>query len=175
MLLWINGTFGVGKTTTARAIRENAPHWRLFDPEWVGYLLREHLRDLPVDDFQDISSWRRLVPTVAAAIRSEAPTPHLLAVQAVLRPDYWAEIRAGLDAEGFDVFHVLLDAGESELRARIAADEVELGAEQWRLDHVDRYLAARSVISATADLVVDTTHIDAQEAATRILQALPLS
>ena len=40
MILWLNGAFGVGKTTTSRAIRERAPTWRSFDPEQVGMLLQ---------------------------------------------------------------------------------------------------------------------------------------
>jgi broad-specificity NMP kinase len=33
MLVWINGTFGVGKTTTAKALTDRLPGHRLFDPE----------------------------------------------------------------------------------------------------------------------------------------------
>lgn len=172
MLLWINGTFGAGKTTTANAIRTAAPSWRMFDPEWVGYLLREHLRDLPVEDFQDIASWRRLVPIVAAALRDEAPTPDLMAVQTVLREDYWTEIRGGLEAVGFEVFHVLLHADEDTLRGRIAADEVDRDAAPWRLDHLAAFAAARPWMTAAADLVIDTTAVDATEAADQILGAL---
>lgn len=172
MLLWINGTFGAGKTTTAHAVRAAEPAWRTFDPEWVGYLLREHLRDIPVDDFQDIASWRRLVPTVAAAIRDESRTPDLMAVQTVLRQDYWTEIRSGLESVGFEVFHVLLDADEDSLRARIAADDVERDAAQWRLDHLAAYAIARPWMTAASDLVVDTTTTDAQGVADRILAAL---
>ncbi len=52
MILWLNGTFGVGETTTAALIRQREPSWRLFDPEWVGYMLRAHLSDLEFRDFQ---------------------------------------------------------------------------------------------------------------------------
>jgi hypothetical protein len=53
MHVWVNGTFGVGKTTTATRMRELAPAWRVFDPEWVGYMLRANLGDLTFSDFQD--------------------------------------------------------------------------------------------------------------------------
>lgn len=49
MILWLNGPFGVGKTTTANAIRQQEPIWRLFDPEGVGYMLRASLGDLGAD------------------------------------------------------------------------------------------------------------------------------
>jgi hypothetical protein len=56
VILWMNGSFGVGKTTAANLIREREPLWRLFDPEWVGSMLRANLRDL---DFDDSSSCHR--------------------------------------------------------------------------------------------------------------------
>ena len=44
-MIWINGTFGVGKTTTAEALVEAEPALRLFDPEAVGYMLMHVLKD----------------------------------------------------------------------------------------------------------------------------------
>lgn len=37
----------------------------MFDPERVGYMLRENLADFPVRDFRDWESWRILTPIVA--------------------------------------------------------------------------------------------------------------
>jgi adenylate kinase family enzyme len=45
MIIWLNGTFGAGKTTTARELVATTPGARLFDPELVGYLLRAILPD----------------------------------------------------------------------------------------------------------------------------------
>ena len=39
MIIWLNGTFGAGKTTTARQLVQRLANTRLFDPELVGYLL----------------------------------------------------------------------------------------------------------------------------------------
>ncbi len=68
MIVWINGPFGEGKNRTAELIREREPAWRLFDPEWVGYMLRANLAGPDVHDFQDILPWRALVPSVAHEI-----------------------------------------------------------------------------------------------------------
>jgi hypothetical protein len=45
VIVWVNGTFGVGKTTTATQLVSLSPELRLFDPEWVGYLLMNNLSD----------------------------------------------------------------------------------------------------------------------------------
>ncbi len=51
MTIWINGTFGVGKTTTGKALVEAKPTLRLFDPEAVGYMLMDSLKDQTFSDF----------------------------------------------------------------------------------------------------------------------------
>ncbi len=170
MIVWINGTFGVGKTTTAREIAKRSDRWRLFDPEHVGYLLTAHLSDFEFDDFQDLPPWRRLVPIVAKELIDETGDD-LLAVQTVLVEEYWRQLRAGLEERRIKVLHVVLDADEATLRARILDDEVEREAEQWRLDHVGTFAAARPWLLESADLVVDTTQLSATEAALDICAA----
>lgn len=171
VILWVNGTFGVGKTTTANVIRERDSKWRVFDPEWVGYMLRANLGDLDVADFQELPPWRSLVPQVAHEI-SSLTGDSLVTVQSVLVETYWNELRKGFAERQLDVFHVLLDAQADTLHARITSDQVEGGAERWRLDHIAAYESARPWMTACADLVVDTTRLTAAEAALRIMEAL---
>lgn len=141
MIIWINGPFGVGKTTTARLASELSG-WRVFDPEHVGYLLAGNLRDRDFDDFQDLPPWRRLVPVVADEIFRYTDSNAMLAVQTVLVEAYWSELLAGLSKRGLSVFHVVLDAAEDVLRGRIETDEEEQQAVQWRLNHLARYQPA---------------------------------
>jgi hypothetical protein len=171
VVLWINGTFGVGKTTAAHLIRERKPSWRLFDPEWVGYMLRANLGDVPCDDFQDLPPWRTLVPQVAHEI-ALLTGDNLLATQTVLVEEYWDELRRGFTAHGMKVFHVVLDADQVTLRARIMADGADRGAAPWRLDHLDTYDSARAWMTSSADLVVDTAGLTAAETASLVGDAL---
>ena len=76
--MWLNGTFGVGKTTTSANLEERLDGFRQFDPEWVGFMLANNLTDHPVTDFQQYPSWRRLVPVVADEI-VHATGQHLVA------------------------------------------------------------------------------------------------
>ena len=171
MIVWINGPFGGGKTTTARIVTERIARLRAFDPEWVGYLLRDHLRDQEIDDFQDLPSWRRLVPIVAAELH-RTTGDSLVAVQTVLNQQYWNELSLGLDLADLALVHVVLDVDEGTLRSRIDADEVELGAAGWRHDHVPAFLAAREWLIGTADLVIDTAGLAPDQVADRIVERL---
>ena len=55
MILWLNGTFGAGKTTVSKELVRLLPQSRVSDSEEVGQMLRHALGDVPVGDFQE---WR---------------------------------------------------------------------------------------------------------------------
>ena len=171
MLLWLNGTFGAGKTTTARAVVARSESLRIFDAEHVGYMLMANLQGIEVSDFQDLSAWRKLVPIVARQLEV-ASGQQLVVVQTVLNRGYWAELRAGLAEEGIDVLHVVLDIERQELVRRIESDENDPGAMQWRLDHVQTFEDSRNWMLSDADLVVDVSVLSADEAADLIVRVL---
>jgi cytidylate kinase len=170
MMIWLNGPFGVGKTATAREIAARRPNLSLFDPETVGHMLMANLRGLSVADFQDLPAWRALVPKVASAVATEHGSD-LVAFQTVLVASCWAELRRGLDEARLPVFHVLLDASDAVLRQRIAVDDVERAAQGWRLDHVAAYVEAKPWLSSAADCVIDTSALNVEAVADRVLEA----
>src|SRR2546423_14068933 len=64
MIIMINGSFGVGKTTVARLLRDSFRGSMIFDPEWAGLVLMRlpkwiKLSGSGSDDFQHIELWRR--------------------------------------------------------------------------------------------------------------------
>jgi hypothetical protein len=170
VIIWLNGTFGAGKTTTARLLQAKSESLRVFDPEWVGYMLRANLADYPVADFRHWPSWRILTPLVADEL-TRFCGQSLVAPQTVLEEDYWDELMQGLAARGHDVLLVVLEAKEPVLRERIEVDEEEVGAKQWRLDHLTKYEDARPWLTARADLMVDTTHLLPQRVADLVWDA----
>jgi shikimate kinase len=171
MIIWLNGPFGVGKTTTATELATTLPNSRLFDAEMVGYLLRAILPDYEFSDFQELPPWRALVPVVTSEI-TRFTGQHLLATQSVLNQAYWNELHHGFARHALDVFHIVLRAGPQALAERINADQEDQQARQWRLDHISDYLAAQDWMQATADLVIDTTTLTASQAARSIHQAV---
>jgi RNase adaptor protein for sRNA GlmZ degradation len=172
VIVWLNGTFGVGKTTTGGHLSGGDDRLRHFDPEWVGYMLANNLPDHAVTDFQQYPSWRRLVPVVAHEI-SQFTGQHLVAAQSVLVEDYWREIVEGLAGLNHEVFHVLLDADAETLHARIDSDDREPARiRPWRHRHVDVFQSALNWLRPAADLVVDTVTFDALAASQQIRSAI---
>ncbi|MGQ0717993.1 MAG: hypothetical protein ACT4NP_11925 [Pseudonocardiales bacterium] len=94
MIVWLNGTFGVGKTTTAKALVALLPDSRIFDPERVGFMLGHVLTTEQVDDFQDWRPWRELVIATARQVLNYVGGT-LVVPQSVLVCQYWREIRDG--------------------------------------------------------------------------------
>lgn len=71
MIIMINGAFGVGKTSVAEALNKRLSNSMLYDPEEVGYMLRNILTEKimesaeDTDDFQDLKLWKTLTVEVA--------------------------------------------------------------------------------------------------------------
>lgn len=180
MIVWINGTFGVGKTSAARELLALLPGSALFDPELIGAGLRLMLPSeclAGVSDFQELPSWRRLVVDTAAALLSEAPGS-LVTPMTLLRQEHRDEIFGGLAARRIPVRHVLLHADETILRERIATLETS-GSEPavvsdrrgWRLNHLAAYHEALPWLTADAH-VIDTGSLTPRQAAERIARAV---
>jgi hypothetical protein len=105
---------------------------------------------------------------------SKSPQTFGAAVQTVLREACWRELVTRLATCDITVFHVVLDATEEALRARISSDRDEPSAMSWRLDHIGTYREARSWLLADADVVLDASQRGPTDIADAILAAIPL-
>jgi chloramphenicol 3-O-phosphotransferase len=169
VIIWLNGTFGSGKTSTAERLAALIPGCRVIDPETVGQLLRANLSDQYIFDFQDWAAWRPLVAATLVEI-SRMTGEHLIVPQTVLKREYLEQIFAPLRAAELEVFHVVLDAADAVLRTRL---ELSGEGNEWRLAHLDEYERARAWITEAADFVVDTAASTPAQIARRIVAAMP--
>jgi hypothetical protein len=170
MIVWLNGTFGAGKTTTSQKLTALLPDARIFDSETVGYMLQPVFADIPVRDFQDHPPWRTLVVETSAQILGYVGGT-LVIPQSVLVRSYWAELTAGLAKAGIPVRHFVLHADAEVLARRIEQDAVETAARQWRLDHLTDYAAALPWLREAGE-IVETVGVTPDEVAARIAAAV---
>lgn len=70
MIIWINGPFGAGKTTLAKRLRDRRSKSLIFDPEEIGFVVKETVPMPASGDYQDLPLWRGLT---IAAVRTEMP------------------------------------------------------------------------------------------------------
>jgi hypothetical protein len=170
MILFINGPFGVGKTSVARILVEKLPNAVLYDPELIGSILRRVLRPVKkADDFQDYALWRGLVVAVAHALRV-ASARTLVIPMTVWRRDYFDPMVAGLRRVDPALRCFRLTASEDELVRRISSDSEDAGAYGWRMSH------ARVCLGAYRDpafgVEVPTDGLAPPEVADRILKSV---
>jgi hypothetical protein len=137
MIVVINGSFGVGKTTVARLLREAFPGSAVYDPEWAGLALMRlprwvGLRGAGTDDFQDIELWRRL--TVAGVrLFGLFADGALIVPMTFSRRDYLDEVVAGLRRHDPATRVFCLRAGLPTVRGRLAGrgTKLEGPGSQW--------------------------------------------
>ena len=170
VIVWINGTHGVGKTTTSALVQQLVPGSRVFDAEKVGETLMDITPGLPAtENFQHWPPWRPLVVETARRVL-EYTGGTLVVPMTVLVEAYWREISAGLAEHAVPVRHFVLHADPQTLRARI--ERATPVPSPFRLRHVEPYAeAARTWLHREAE-VVDTTHLTPAQAAARIAGAL---
>ena len=170
MIIWLNGTHGVGKTTTSALVQRLIPDSRVFDAETLGEALMSVTPRLSeTDNFQHWPPWRPLVVETARRILDYTGGT-LVMPMTVLVESYWREINAGFAAHGIPVRHVVLHADQSTLRSRIEQDQ-ELGPSPFRLAHVEAYAdAARAWLHDDAT-VINTTNLTPFEVAKQVADA----
>ncbi|MFK0257897.1 AAA family ATPase [Streptomyces sp. NPDC090445] len=117
MIVWVNGAFGSGKSTLVEELRARWSEALVFDPEMIGFVLRE-IVEVPTGDFQDLRQWRRQVANMAAGLAEEYQRP-LLVPMTLVNPAYLGEIFDALNKAGANVHHFFLNVPEEVLLKRI--------------------------------------------------------
>lgn len=171
VIVWLNGTHGVGKTTTGALLQQLIPGSHVLDAEKVGETLMDIKPALPrTDNFQHWPPWRPLVVETARRVLDYTGGT-LVMPMTVLVEQYWREISAGLAAHELPVHHYVLHADQHVLRQRIQGDTL-LGPSSFRMTHLKPYAeAARTWLHRDAE-VVDTTHLKPEHVARHIADTL---
>lgn len=123
MIVIINGSFGVGKTTVANLLRHALPGSVLYDPEWAGLVLMRlpkwiGLTGSGTDDFQDLALWRRSAVAGTRLFRAFASGP-VIVPMAFSRRDYFDEIITGIQGLDPELKVFCLKASISTIKRRL--------------------------------------------------------
>ncbi|WP_117215145.1 AAA family ATPase [Allorhizocola rhizosphaerae] len=166
MILWVNGPFGSGKSTLVDELRTRLPDALVFDPEHIGYVLRE-IVEVPTGDFQDLPMWRREVASFAVGPVQDYGRL-LLVPMTLVRPEYLVEIFGAIEAAGVGVHHVFLDAPREVIEQRIDGRSFypddptqDVRVRAWCKARVDACRAAVDALPA-GTVVLDATQTPQQ-------------
>lgn len=171
MIVWINGSFGVGKTSLARALSARWPAALLFDPEQLGFMLRRMVpKEVQTGDFQDLPLWRRLTVETAVGLLGQTNRP-LIVPMALVNPAYFDEVVGELRRRGVEVYHFALLGSYDTIRRRIRWRPELPGSKRWALAQVERCLKALE--APEFNVHVDTNGRTVDDILAEVLANLP--
>ncbi|MFI0742322.1 AAA family ATPase [Streptomyces sp. NPDC021100] len=181
MIVWINGPFGGGKTTTARLLHQAVDGSLIYDPEEVGSMLR---RILPgrERDFQDLPPWRSLTAATAIQLHAYNQERPVIAPMTLLNQAYAHEIFDRVQAAGIRLHHLLLHADTATVSRRIERsmefpDDAERSEQvrAFRQRKLPAYTEAYTSWLPRKSAVVDTTELTPEQVAERALEIVSSS
>ena len=142
-LLWINGAFGSGKTTTALELNRRLSKSFVYDPENAGSFIRSNTNGLFSDgDFQDIPLWREMNYKILRMI-AENYDGIVIVPMTLVDPGYYSEIVERLVSDGVDVRHYILYAQRDEIKRRLQKRSGLFSRDEtFALNNIDRCVDA---------------------------------
>ena len=142
MILFINGSFGVGKTTVAEMLVRHVSNSLLFDAEEVGFFLRNIVRPIEsFDDFQDLPMWRTLTISTALLLKKTYGRTLIMPMTIWHRP-YFDEVMSGLRQFEPHLYHFCLTASAETIRQRLENRPDSQQAYNWISERIERCVSA---------------------------------
>lgn len=161
MILWLNGSFGAGKTTVAHELQRRLPDAFVYDPENVGYFLRKNAPEVcRTEDFQDVPLWRDFNYETLKWIAGTYPGV-ILVPMTLNRQQYFDEIIGRLVRDGVVVHHVILWAGRETLLKRLGKRSLgRLSREEFAVRAIGKSLAFFATRPEGEKILTDDLTVD---------------
>lgn len=132
MIIWINGSFGVGKTSTAKVLNEELDKSIIYDPEEIGGFL-SNMFNHEKDDFQDYELWRILNSDILKYLCSIHEV--VIVPMTITNNKYYDEIVNSLELSGIKINHFILCASKENIINRLDSRE---SSTEWAYNQVDK-------------------------------------
>ena len=132
MIIWINGSFGVGKTSTAELLKKELDNSIMYDPEEIGGFL-SNVFEHEKDDFQDYELWRTLNFDILKYMCSIYEI--VIVPMTITNKQYYDEIVNKLEVSGIKLNHFILCASKENIINRL---ESRWNSTEWAYNQVDK-------------------------------------
>ena len=132
MIIWINGSFGVGKTTVAEKLKEKIDKSIIYDPEKIGMFL-SNILPTKENDFQDYKLWRTINYEILKNLYTEFEV--IIVPMTITNLQYYNEIVGRLERDGINIKHFILIASKENIISRLNARG---NSTEWAYMQVDR-------------------------------------
>ena len=136
MIIWINGSFGVGKTSTAELLKKELDNSIMYDPEEIGGFL-SNMFEHEKDDFQDYELWRTLNSDILKYMCSIYEI--VIVPMTITNKQYYDEIVNKLEVSGIKLNHFILCASKENIINRL---DSRGNSTEWAYNQVDKCINA---------------------------------
>jgi len=158
MIVWINGSFGSGKTSTAMMLKNQHEKFEVFDPEETGFYIRDNLpKELLQDDFQNIHLFR-MFNFEMLKYMCENTDKIIIVPMTIVDEGYYDEIITRLRETNIKVVHFTLMARRETLLDRL--NKRDDGSFEWASRQVDRCIEALSKQKFENKIMTDNDRIE---------------
>ena len=165
MIYWLNGAYGVGKTTVAEALQPLLRNAHIFDPEMVGNGIRDNYPDsLFCETYEEYPIWLETNYKLLKDLY-ERYDGDIIAPMTLLQESSYTAIIGRLLGDGIPARYIYLDADEATLKHRM----IDSGREEpdsWCVRHIPACLDAQA--ADTHAVHIDTVGRTPQELAALI-------
>lgn len=138
MIIWINGPYGVGKSTLVEALSKRIQPSFIFDAEKVGDAVRDNF---PPQFFRETYEEYPLWSEICCSLLKELDAVCggcVLVPMTLVRQESCISIFETLKRQGIGVKHILLDADNETIHDRILARGEEEGC--WCMEQIGKCL-----------------------------------
>lgn len=119
MIIWINGAWGAGKTTTAVELNRRLSNSIIYDPEEVGFFINKVLpEELHQPDFQMFKQWRTINVEMLKKLDKDF-SGTIIIPMTLIHQEYVDEIIGELKVSGIEVNHYILSTSSEVLNKRL--------------------------------------------------------
>ena len=136
MIIWIDGSYGVGKSSLAEKLHECNPHSFIFDAEAIGSAVRDNMPKELFNGyiFEGYSLWFSMCAELLADIASRFDGDIYVPMTLVFA-DSFEKIERPLKARKICIKHILLESSKQIIHDRILARGEE--EDCWCMRHID--------------------------------------
>ena len=172
MIIWIDGAYGVGKSTLAEKLHALLPNSFIFDAENVGNAVRENMPQSVYysETFEGYPLWFHVCNELLTELTDRFDGV-VLVPMTLMRQESFARFAEPLREQGIEIVHVLLESSKKVIHDRI----LERGESEdcWCMRHIDDCLSAQQHFE---DIIrVQSFGQTPEELAKEVIQGLELS
>lgn len=169
MIIWINGAFGVGKSTVAKALHKKLPNSYIYDPENAGAFIWQNVPNFlsRKGDFQDIPLWREINCGILRYITDNSDTT-VIVPMTMVNKCYYQEITKYVDARQTPIFHFILSASKETIINRLLQRGEKKNS--WAEQQINRCINGLKSMNGT---IIDTNAQSIYAIVDSILKTIP--